>query len=99
MAQAALATDIYARIGDVAAGSQVAVGHHIVQIGDVKGGIVYVQKEDPRPPRPRPHPISLRPRAFPGLLDRADETSESIRALESNDSLECTGEPGSGKTS
>ncbi|HYN82298.1 MAG TPA: AAA family ATPase [Gemmatimonadaceae bacterium] len=99
MAQAVQATDIYARIGDVGSGSQVAVGHHIVQIGDVKGGIVYVQREDPQPPRARPHPVSLRPRPFPGLLDRGTETSESIRALASNESLECTGEPGSGKTS
>ncbi|HYN82230.1 MAG TPA: AAA family ATPase [Gemmatimonadaceae bacterium] len=99
MARPVPETDIYARIGDVAAGSQVAVGHHIVQIGDVKGGIVYVQKEDPRPPRPRPQPVSLRPRAFPGLLDRADETAESVLALESNESLECTGESGAGKTS
>jgi hypothetical protein len=99
MARTEAATDIYARIGDVGAGSQVAVGHHIVQIGDVKGGIVYIQKEDPKPPRPRRQPVLLLPRKFSGLLDRASETSESIKALASKESIECVGELGSGKTS
>ena len=98
MARTEAATDIYARIGDVGAGSQVAVGHHIVQIGDVKGGIVYIQKEDPKPPRPRRQPVLLLPRKFSGLLDRTTETSESIKALGSNESVECVGEAGAGKT-
>lgn len=98
MAQTEAATDIYARIGDVGAGSQVAVGHHIVQIGDVKGGIVYIQKEDPKPPRPRRQPVLLLPRKFSGLLDRTSETSESIKALGSKESIECVGEAGAGKT-
>jgi hypothetical protein len=98
MARTEAATDIYARIGDVGAGSQVAVGHHIVQIGDVKGGIVYIQKEDPKPPRARRQPVLLLPRKFSGLLDRTSETAESIKALGSKESVECVGEAGSGKT-
>ena len=98
MARTEAATDIYARVGDVASGSQVAIGHHIVQIGDVKGGIVYIQENDPKPPRARTQPVLLLPRKFSGLLDRATETSESIQALGSKESVECVGEAGSGKT-
>src|SRR5688572_7226280 len=99
MAQSLPVTHIDAQIGDVSGGSQVAVGSYIVQIGRVEGGVVNIQNGPPATPRSRPHPVRLLPRAFPGLLDRETETSNAIQALTSNESVECSGEPGSGKTS
>lgn len=99
MAQSLPPTHIEAQIGDVSGGSQVAVGSYIVQIGRVEGGVVNILNNEPTPPRARPQPVSLRPRAFPGLLDRETETANTLQALESKQSVECSGEPGSGKTS
>ena len=87
------------KIGDVSGGSQVAVGNYIVQIGRVEGGIVNILNNAPPPPRIRPQPVSLRPKIFPGLLDRQTETTALINALKSQQSAECTGEPGAGRTS
>lgn len=99
MAQSLPPTHIEAQIGDVSGGSQVAVGSYIVQIGRVEGGVVNILNQEPTPPRARPQPVSLRPRAFPGLLDRETETTNTLQALASQQSVECSGEPGSGKTS
>jgi len=86
-------------IGDVSGGSQVAVGNYIVQIGRVEGGVVNILNDAPPPPRIRPQPVLLRPKIFPGLLDRQAETTTLIDALKSQQSVECTGEPGAGRTS
>lgn len=86
-------------IGDVTGGSQVAVGDYIVQIGRVEGGIVNILNNAPPPPRVRPQPVQLRPKVFPGLLDRQTETATLIDALKSQRSVECTGTPGAGRTS
>ncbi len=99
MAQAPPPSQIHATIGDVSGGSQVAVGNNIVQIGHVSGGIVYILKEPPPPPQLKPPPVSLLPKPFRNLLDRVTETAEVVQALESQESVECIGEPGSGKTS
>ncbi len=99
MAQSLPPTHIEAQVGDVSGGSQVAIGSYIVQIGRVEGGVVNILNNAPAPPRSRPQPVSLRPRAFPGLLDRETETTLTIQALELKQSVECSGEPGSGKTS
>ncbi len=99
MAQSLPANHIEAHIGDVSGGSQVAVGSYIVQIGRVEGGVVNILNGQPTPPRSRAQPVLLRPRAFPGMLDRETETSNAIQALQSKESVECSGEPGSGKTS
>ena len=87
------------KIGDVGGGAQVAVGNYIVQIGKVEGGIVNILNDAPPPPRLRSQPVSLRPKTFPGLLDRQTETSTLINTLKSQQSVECTGEPGAGRTS
>jgi hypothetical protein len=78
---------------------QVAVGTHILQIGSVHGGIVNVAVpgEEPRP-KARLGPIHLRPRPFPGILDRTEESGAAIRALDSGQSVEVFGQPGMGKT-
>ena len=99
MAQSLPSTNIDANVGPVSGGSQVAVGSHILQIGHVEGGVVYVSQGEPPAPRPINQPIMLRPRAFPRLLDRVSETETVVRALESKECVECSGEQGSGKTS
>jgi hypothetical protein len=89
---------IEARVqGDVS--GQIAVGTHILQIGSVHGGIVNVAVPGKQPqPKARPVPIQLRPRPFPAILDRTEESGAAIRALESLQSVELFGEAGVGKT-
>ncbi len=79
---------------------QVAIGSNILQIGSVHGGVVNIAMPGTiTPPRPRPKPVFLRPRPFPGLLDRRDETGRVAAALRSAQPIEIDGEPGLGKTS
>ena len=78
---------------------QIAVGTHVLRIGSVHGGIVDApaSRQQPRP-KARPVPIQLRPRPFPAILDRMEESAAAIRALESLESVEVFGEAGIGKT-
>ena len=78
---------------------QIAVGTHVLRIGSVHGGIVdaAASRQQPRP-KARPVPIQLRPRPFPAILDRIEESAAAIRALESLESVELFGEAGIGKT-
>src|SRR5881392_1012303 len=78
---------------------QIAVGTHVLRIGSVHGGIVdaAATRQKPRPTA-RPVPIELRPRPFPAILDRNEESAAAIRALESLQSVELFGEAGIGKT-
>lgn len=99
MAQSLPSTHIEAHVGNVSGGSQVAIGNYIVQIGRVEGGVVNILNEAPPPPKIRPQPVLLRQKPFPGLLDREAETTTIIDALKSQQSVECSGAPGSGKTS
>jgi predicted ATPase len=92
-------THIDAQVGNVSGGSQVAIGNYIVQIGRVEGGVVNILNEAPPPPRIRPQPVLLRPKPFLNLLDRETETTTLLDALKSQQSVECTGEAGAGKTS
>jgi NB-ARC domain len=92
-------THIEAHVGNVSGGSQVAIGNYIVQIGRVEGGVVNILNEAPPPPRVRPQPVLLRPKPFLNLLDRETETTTVLEALKSQQSVECTGEAGAGKTS
>ncbi|MET0399531.1 MAG: choice-of-anchor D domain-containing protein [Longimicrobiaceae bacterium] len=79
---------------------QVAVGTHILQIGDVHGGVVNVALPEQRPvPRPRAAPVLLRPRPFPGFLGRDDEVESAVAALRSARPVQLSGPPGAGKTS
>lgn len=99
MAQSLPSTHIEAHVGNVSGGSQVAIGNYIVQIGRVEGGVVNILNEAPPPPRVRPQPVLLRPKPFPNLLDRETETTTLLDALKSQQSVECSGIPGAGKTS
>lgn len=98
MAQSPESVKIQATVGNVAAGAQLAFGTKIVQIGHVSGGIVNILNEAPPPPRLKPQPVSLRPKPFRDLLDRVTETTDITNALESQESVECIGESGYGKT-
>lgn len=79
---------------------QIAIGSYILQVGDVNGGVVNIA-----PPatklgfEPRKRPIDLRPRAFPGLLDRTKETELIQTAIASSRPVTLFGENGIGKTS
>jgi hypothetical protein len=79
---------------------QIAIGSYILQVGDVNGGVVNIA-----PPaaqagfEPRTRPISLRPRPFPGLLDRTQETEIIKAAIAAAKPITVFGENGIGKTS
>jgi hypothetical protein len=78
---------------------QVAVGNYILQIGSVHGGVVNFAPPEQQPrPRPRPTPVFLRPRPFPGLLDREAEVGAASASLQSATPVEFHGEAGLGKT-
>ncbi|HEX8272641.1 MAG TPA: choice-of-anchor D domain-containing protein [Longimicrobiaceae bacterium] len=99
MPSADLTAGIQAEIRGNVSG-QVAVGSHILQIGSVHGGVVNVAVPAERPvPRPRPAPVLLRPRPFPGLLGRGDEVEAAVDALREARPVELSGPPGAGKTS
>jgi hypothetical protein len=78
---------------------QVAVGNSNIQIGSIHGGVVNVALPEQQPrPRPRPTPVFLRPRPFPGLLDREAEIGAATAALQSATPVEFYGQAGLGKT-
>jgi len=79
---------------------QVAIGNNILQIGNINGGIVNIIAPEKKPNFiKRSQPVYLRPRAFPGLLDREAEQKTAIGALRSSESLSISGANGIGKTS
>jgi hypothetical protein len=78
---------------------QVAVGNYNIQIGAIHGGVVNVAAPEQQPrPQPRPTPVFLRPRPFPGLLDREEEVNAASTALQSTTPVEFHGQAGLGKT-
>ena len=79
---------------------QVVVGNHNVQIHAEHGAVVNFVSDENRPvPRPRPAPVLfLRPRRFPGLLDRKIETDAATSAFLDGTPVEVYGEAGVGKT-
>ena len=91
--------EIQAKIeGDIS--GQVAVGTHILQIGNVNGGLVYIATaSDQLAPEPRVRPVLMKPRAFPDMLDREMETDTIRSALVSLSPVSLFGSGGSGKTS
>jgi DNA-binding IclR family transcriptional regulator len=79
---------------------QVAIGNNILQIGDVHGGVVNVMAPGEKiQPKLRPTPVDLRPRPFPGLLDREKEIGAATAVLQSAQPVEFHAAAGSGKTS
>jgi len=83
--------------GDVS--GQIVVGNHNLAIGGIYGGIVNFITPGKQPTfSPRVKPVYLRPRAFPGLLDREDEQKTAVNTLRISESLSISGEDGIGKT-
>jgi hypothetical protein len=79
---------------------QVAVGNYILQIGDVNGGVVNVAPQNLGPNYSRrAGPVNLRPRPFPTLLDRDNETATVLSALQIPTPVSLYGPAGIGKTS
>ncbi|MEB3357142.1 MAG: choice-of-anchor D domain-containing protein [Synechococcales bacterium] len=78
---------------------QVAIGHHILQIGHMSGGVVNFATSEPRPPKAIAPPIFLTPRPFPSLLDRQDVVKAIAAAFQAKQSAECYSTAGFGKTS
>jgi len=78
---------------------QVAIGNYNIQIGSIHGGVVNIVQPEQQPrPWPRPNPVFLRPRPFPGLLDREAEVGTASTALQSATPVEFHGQAGLGKT-
>jgi hypothetical protein len=98
MARARSQINIQAQIQGNITG-QVAIGQHIIQIGDVHGGFVYVAASGKVPrPRPRAVPVLLRPRPAPGMLDRQQEMATAAAALQAQQPVDLYGAEGEGKT-
>ena len=84
---------------EAAISGQVAVGKHILQIGAIHGGTVTIAVPEQLPKiEPRPPPVLLRPKPFPGLINRHNEIAAALLACKDGVPLEFVGEPGIGKT-
>lgn len=97
MTPTALPSQIEAQIQGEISG-QIAVGNYILQIGSIHGGVVNIAPV-PAAPRLRPAPVLVRPRPFPGLLDRTEEIREATTALQSALPVDFYAPEGMGKTS
>ena len=98
MSQANRADQIYVQIGGDVSG-QVAIGNNILQIGDVHGGVVNILQPDKKPIfSQRAGPVFVRPRPFPGFLNREQELGAAVDALRIGTSISIYGENGFGKT-
>jgi hypothetical protein len=84
--------------GDVS--GQIAIGDNILQIGDVHGGVVNIIQPDKKPFfSPRPRPVMIRPRKFPGFLNYETEMGEVVAAFNDGESVSLYAQNGMGKTS
>jgi len=79
-------------------GGQVAVGRYILHVGEPCGGVIEQASRDGAHIRPRPRPILLGPGVARGLLDRREELTEALSAVDVGGSIAVSGEPGVGKT-
>ncbi|HEX9941485.1 MAG TPA: hypothetical protein VGG03_05685 [Thermoanaerobaculia bacterium] len=75
---------------------QVAVGNYNVQIHAEHGAVVHFSQ--PPAPRLRPCPVLLRPRPVRGLVDRQEDVTAALSAVESCLPVEVHGPPGIGKS-
>ncbi|HNB37613.1 MAG TPA: ATP-binding protein, partial [Anaerolineales bacterium] len=74
------------------------IGNHNIVVNNPNGGVVNVVAPLP-PAEPRTRPVNLRPRNFPGLLDRTTEMEVLTQAIGSSAPVSLFGESGIGKTS
>lgn len=78
---------------------QLAVGSYILQVGNIHGGVVnFTVPGTQQMAQPRPRPVIVKPRPFPGLLDRENETATIQAAVDVLSPVSLAGRGGSGKT-
>jgi hypothetical protein len=74
--------------------------NYVVKIGDVNGGVVNIVKPSDKPKySARPAPVTIKPRAFPSLLDRENEFEIIKKAAQLSAPVSVWGQAGIGKTS
>lgn len=89
--------NVHVNIGGEVSG-QIAIGHNIMQIQNY-GGVVNVVKPSSRTPfKKRAGHVWQKPRAFPALLDRAQESQVIQSSIKSGISVSVFGQGGVGKT-
>jgi hypothetical protein len=79
-------------------GGQVAVGRYILHIGASCGGVVEHATGEQSHFHPRPRPILISPGVARGLLDRHDELTDALSAVDVGLSIGVSGDAGVGKT-
>jgi hypothetical protein len=79
-------------------GGQVVVGRYILHIGEPCGGVLEQTTGEPAQIRPRPTPILLGPGMARGLLDRHEELTVALAAVDVGLSIDVSGDPDVGKT-
>ena len=74
--------------------------NYVVKIGDVNGGVVNIIKPSDKPKySARSTPVTIKPRAFPSLLDRENEFESVRKASQLSIPVSVWGQEGVGKTS
>lgn len=74
--------------------------NHVIKIGDVNGGVVNINQASDKPKySARPTPVTIKPRAFPSLLDRENELEAIKQAVTTSSPISMWGQAGVGKTS
>ena len=89
-------------IGGNVTDSVVVLGNDnfVVKIGDVNGGVVNIIKPSDKPKySARSTPVTIKPRAFPSLLDRENEFELIKKSVHSSVPISVWGQQGVGKTS
>ena len=89
-------------IGGNVADSVMVFGNdnYVVKIGDVNGGVVNIIKPSDKPKySARSTPVTIKPRAFPSLLDRENEFEAVRKASQLSTPVSVWGQEGVGKTS
>ncbi len=79
-------------------GGQVAVGRYLLHIGEPCGGVLEQTSDERAQIHPRPTPILLGPGMARGLLDRREELTVALAAVDVGLSIVVSGDPGVGKT-
>ena len=77
---------------------QILVGRYILHIGQPFGGVLEEATPTEHPFCARATPILQRPGLTRGLLDRRQELTDALSAVDAGLSIEISGEPGVGKT-
>jgi NB-ARC domain len=77
---------------------QIVVGRYVMHIGQPFGGVLEEASQAEHDSRARATPILQRPGLTRGFLDRRQELTDALSAVDAGLSIEVSGEPGVGKT-